>query len=119
MKYIKKEKLFVIFVIIAIINSVFDQAAQKMSYQCVVRNSSGTLLTNHDVGMRISILQGTSTGTVVYQETYNPKPQTNANGLLTVEIGSGTALVGTFSSVDWATGPYYLKTETDPGIIMI
>jgi uncharacterized protein (TIGR02145 family) len=87
---------------------------QKMSYQCVIRNSSGVLVTNHNVGIRLSILQGTETGTAVYQETYNPNPQTNTNGLLSIEIGGGLAITGTFSAIDWASGPYYLKTETDP-----
>ncbi|MCJ7448116.1 MAG: hypothetical protein MUO72_10505 [Bacteroidales bacterium] len=108
------KKLFTLLVIIVITGSVFSQSPQKMSYQAVVRNASGVLVTNQIVGLRISILRGTPTGTVVYQETYNPKPQTNTNGLLTVEIGSGTASIGTFSSIEWATGPYYLKTETDP-----
>ena len=78
------------------------------------RNANGGLVINQTVGLRVSILQSTPSGTLVFQETYNPKPSTNANGLLTVEIGSGVASTGTFSLINWATGPYYLKTETDP-----
>jgi hypothetical protein len=59
-------------------------------------------------------LQGSASGNVVYQETYNPNPQTNVNGLVSVEIGGGEALSGTFSDIDWASGTYFLKTETDP-----
>ncbi|NHM00851.1 collagen-like protein [Flavobacterium sp. KDG-16] len=62
--------------------------------------------------MRISILQGSATGTVVYEETQ--AASTNANGLVSVEIGTGTAVTGTFSGINWATGPYFIKTETDP-----
>ena len=94
--------------------SIFAQAPQKMNYQCVVRNSSGVLVTNQGVGIKISILQGTINGTVVYQENYNPNPQTNANGLVSLEIGGGLAITGTFSGIDWSSGPYFLKTETDP-----
>jgi uncharacterized protein (TIGR02145 family) len=100
--------------LLSIITCGFAQAPQKMSYQCVVRNSSGTLVTNQSVGIKISILQGSTSGNVVYQETYNPNPQTNANGLVTVEIGGGVPLSGTFSTIDWASGTYFLKTETDP-----
>jgi hypothetical protein len=64
--------------------------------------------------MRVSILQGSTTGTEVYKETYSPNPQTNTNGLVTVEIGSGTAITGTFASIDWNSGPYFIKTEIDP-----
>ncbi|HBE40818.1 MAG TPA: hypothetical protein DDW27_06360 [Bacteroidales bacterium] len=84
-----------------------------MSYQAVIRNSSGALVTNHTVGMKISILQGSATGTVIYSETYSPGPQTNANGVLTIAVGSGTPVTGTFTGINWAAGPYFLKTETD------
>lgn len=94
--------------------SSFAQSPQKMSYQCVVRNSAGALVANQSVGIKITILQGSASGTVVYQETYNPNPQTNANGLVTVEIGGGVELSGTFSAINWASGTYFLKTETDP-----
>jgi hypothetical protein len=39
---------------------------------------------------------------------------TNANGLVTLEIGSGTIVSGTFSGIDWSNGSYFIKTETDP-----
>jgi hypothetical protein len=62
--------------------------------------------------MRISILQGSATGTAVYVETQTPT--TNANGLATIEIGGGTPVTGTFSAINWASGIYFIKTETDP-----
>ncbi len=90
------------------------QAPQKMSYQAVVRNAAGELVAGQSVGMKISILQGSPGGTLLYQEIYNPNPQTNANGLLTMEIGEGIPLTGAFSSIDWSNGPNFLKTEIDP-----
>jgi hypothetical protein len=57
-------------------------------------------------------LQGSSTGTVAYSETQTIS--TNANGLVSLEIGSGSPLAGTFAGINWATGPYFIKTETDP-----
>lgn len=108
------KKLFTHLVITALTISVFAQSPQKLSYQVVIRNSSGALVTNHAVGMKISILQGSVTGTVIFSETYSPAPQTNANGLITIEIGSGTPVAGSFSSVNWSAGPYFLKTEADP-----
>jgi hypothetical protein len=108
------KKLFTVSLVILTSFSSFAQIPQKMSYQCVVRNSNSALVTNQSVGIRISILQGTSSGTVIYQETYNPNPQTNANGLVSIEIGGGLAITGTFSAIAWDNGPYFLKTETDP-----
>jgi hypothetical protein len=94
--------------------SLIAQSPQKMSYQAVIRNAGNALVTNHPVGMRISILQGSATGTEIYKEIYNPNPQTNANGLVSIEIGGGIPLTGTFSTINWAAGPFFLKTETDP-----
>ena len=91
---------------------MFAQSPNKMSYQAVIRNSSNVLVTSSAVGMRISILQTSSSGTAVYIETQTPT--TNANGLASIEIGGGTVVSGNFSTIDWANGPYFVKTETDP-----
>ena len=87
------------------------QAPQKMSYQAVIRNSNDSLLISTPVGMRISLVQGTPTGTVVFSETQTAT--TNSNGLVSLQIGMGTVVTGTFACIDWAAGPYYVKTETD------
>ncbi|MCK7526673.1 MAG: hypothetical protein MZV64_58280 [Ignavibacteriales bacterium] len=82
-----------------------------MSYQAVIRNSNGELVKNNSVGMQISILQGSATGTAVHVETHTAT--TNVNGLVTLEIGGGAPVTGTFSVIDWSTGIYFIKTETD------
>ncbi len=94
--------------------NLYAQVPQKMSYQAVVRNSNNQLVANGAVGMRVSILKGSVNGTVVYTEIYNPNPTTNGNGLVTLEIGTGIPITGNFSTIDWASGPYFIKTETDP-----
>ena len=106
------KKLFTLFIIAVLTLSVFAQAPQRLSYQAVIRNSSGGLVTGQAVGMRISILQGSASGTPVYVETHTTT--TNANGLATVEIGDGSVVSGTFTGINWGSGTYYLKTETDP-----
>lgn len=90
----------------------FAQAPEKMSYQSVIRTSNGTLVSNDMVGMRVSILQGSATADSIYVETH--VISTNANGLATIEIGSGDVALGSIATIDWAEGPYFLKTETDP-----
>ncbi|HLP63969.1 hypothetical protein [Flavobacterium sp.] len=88
------------------------QAPQKMSYQSVIRNNTGDLVANSPIGLRISILKDSPTGTVVYSETMTNT--TNENGLLSIEIGGGTPIIGTFAGIDWSTGTFFIKTETDP-----
>lgn len=91
---------------------VSAQAPERMSYQAIVRNTSGQLLTNQNVAVRVSVLQGSAAGTAVYSERV--AGTTNSNGLISLEIGSGTVLSGTFSTINWGTNSYFLKTETDP-----
>ena len=83
----------------------------KMSYQAVIRNNDNQLVINQNVGVMIRILKGSTIGAAVYSETQIP--MTNANGLVSIEIGGGTSS-DNFSTIDWSDGPYYLKTEIDP-----
>ena len=106
------KKLLTLIALLAINFTLYSQAPQRLSYQAVVRNSSGGLVTSHSVGIKISILQGSASGTAVYVETHTTT--TNANGLATIEIGGGTVVSGTFAGINWGSGTYYLKTETDP-----
>ena len=106
------KKLYTLVVAAMITATTFAQAPSKMSYQAVVRDASDVLVTNQAVGMQVSILQGSFTGTPAYVETHSPS--TNINGLVSIEIGSGTVVSGTFNSIDWGNGPYFIKTETDP-----
>ncbi len=46
--------------------SLWAQTPDKMSYQAVIRDSDEVLVTNTQVGMQISILEGSANGTVVY-----------------------------------------------------
>lgn len=101
-------KIFTFLAILLLTVTVFAQSPEKMSYQAIIRDASNKLLTSQTVGMQISVLQGSSTGTVVYTETQTPL--TNANGMVSIEIGGGAG----FNTIDWANGPYFIKTETDP-----
>lgn len=106
------KKIFTLLAVVLMTANVLAQAPQSMSYQAVIRNSSNALVASTPVGMQISILQTTSTGTAVYVETQTPT--TDANGLVSLAIGAGTATTGTFAAIDWSVGPYFIKTETDP-----
>jgi len=90
----------------------FAQAPNILSYQAVIRNPTGTLVANQTVGMRISILQGSSTGASQYEETQTPT--TNANGLVTLLIGGGNVLSGSMATINWGGDAFWIKTETDP-----
>ena len=105
------KKNFILALFCLIISAMtFAQVPQKMSYQAVVRGSDNNLVTNSEVSVRVSILQGSVDGEAVYTETHSA--MTNANGLLTIEIGDGTSS-DDFTTINWANGPFFVKTETD------
>lgn len=106
------KRIFTIFAFVILIASLFAQAPEKMNYQAIIRNSDNQLVSNQQVNMRFSILQGTLNGIAIYVETH--AQTTNANGLVTIEIGSGSVINGDFANIDWTNGPYYIKAETDP-----
>ncbi len=87
------------------------QSPQSFTYQSVIRNNMEQLVANTPIGTRISIIQGSVTGSIVYVETHNAS--TNANGLLSLIIGAGTVQNGSFSTINWGNGPYFIKIESD------
>ena len=97
---------------VLLFNSASAQAPSGFTYQSVLRDANNDLIINTAVGTQISILQTTSTGTAVYVETH--AETTNANGLLTLQVGAGSVQSGTFANIDWSAGPYFVKAETDP-----
>lgn len=105
------KKVFAIIGTLLLTLNMLSQAPEKMSYQFVVRNNNNILITNSTVSVMISILQTSPTGNPVYVEKHSTT--TSINGLAAIEIGGGWPIIGTFSTIDWANGPYFLKTETD------
>jgi hypothetical protein len=104
------KNLYTLILAVLLTATTFAQAPEKMSYQAVVRDNGDALIKSLAVGMQISILQGSASGTAVYIETQTPT--TNANGLVTLEIGAGTT-TDDFTTIDWSAGPYFIKTEID------
>jgi hypothetical protein len=105
----KKFSPLVMFLICSYV--AFAQTPEKMSYQAIVRDANNTLLVDKLVGIQVSILQNSETGSEVYIETHSVV--TNMNGLFALEIGTGVTSYD-FSSIDWSNGPYFVKVETDP-----
>ena len=105
---IKKYFVLVLFFFLTIGQA---QSPEKFTYQSIIKNSSGYLLKNQDVGLRISVLRNSTNGIAVYSEEHFPT--SNSNGLVTLIIGEG--LTGdNFSDINWGGGEYFLKVEVDP-----
>ena len=106
----KKSIVFLVF-ITGLTLSSFAQSPESFTYQAVLRDSSANILANQTVGVQISVLQGSESGSVVYQETFSPT--TNAFGLVNLNIGTGTVQSGTFAGINWANGSYFMEIAVD------
>ncbi|TAL60960.1 MAG: collagen-like protein [Bacteroidetes bacterium] len=92
---------------------VFSQSPQAFKYQSIVRDVAGNPMATATVTVRATVHDGSATGTTVYQETH--AATTNQFGLITLEIGNGTPVSGTFSSISWGTGTKWMQIEADFG----
>ena len=88
------------------------QTPQLINYQAVARDASGSILINTTIGIRLSVLDGATSGTIQYQETQSAT--TNSYGLFTLQVGNGTPVSGSMNAVTWGSGPKYLQVEADP-----
>ncbi len=89
----------------------FAQVPQGISYQAIALNGSGNPVVSSNVGVRLSVLDNSATGTVLYTETQTKT--TNPQGLFNLVIGQGTVVSGTFSTINWGTNSKFLKVEMD------
>ena len=87
------------------------QVPQGFSYQAVALNTSGAAVASSPIRIRVSVLEGSATGSAAYVETHNPT--TNNVGLFTLTIGQGTPTTGTFAGINWSQGSKFLKVDMD------
>lgn len=95
-------------------HSAHAQAPQGFTYQAAVRDAQGRAVAGRQVTVRIALVQGTALGTESYAELH--QPTTDAAGLFTITVGQGNALTNCTmeSCVDWAAGPWFLRSQVDP-----
>lgn len=108
--------IFTIIIVLFSILSVKGQFPDAFRYQAVVKTDAGALLMAQSVSFRFEIFSNTIEeygGTKIYAETH--QVTTNAKGVANLSIGQGIAELGTFSTIDWSTGVYYIRVSIDKG----
>jgi hypothetical protein len=105
------KQIFIFLLLLFCSTSLISQTPDKISFQAIVRNNANELIKNSSIGIKLSVIKNTIDGTVIYAETH--KPTTNDNGLINLEIGNGTKLIGDFTTIDWSSGKFFTKTEID------
>jgi hypothetical protein len=104
-------KISILLVFILMTFFSFSQSPLGINYQAVLRNSTGALVTNTTVGYKLEIRKTSATGQIVYSERHTPL--SNAQALVNIIIGGGTPIQGTFSSINWGIGPFFLVSSID------
>ncbi len=110
MKTILQTIALTLFVFISL--QTFAQVPQKMNYQAVARDASGNALSNKTIGLKFTIRETSASGPDLFAETMTTT--TNSMGTFSVEIGGGTAVLGSFSTISWSTGAKFLNIKIDP-----
>ena len=103
-------KLYILLIVLLSLN-VKAQTPLTINYQGLARHNNGTVISNHLIAIKLSILSGSVTGNSVYMETH--LKNTDAYGLFNLQIGQGTIFSGTFSAINWGDNSYFLKIEMD------
>lgn len=105
------KQLFILLIFLAAFSMVFGQSPELFNYQAVARHSDGSVIMNSSISIRISILEGSASGDVLYIETHHVI--TSDYGLFTLSIGGGES-IDDFSSINWGSGNQkWIQIELD------
>jgi len=102
---------FILVLFVTVTLNIFAQSPEKMSYQAIIRTKNNSLVTNSNISLKVIMHQGTATGAKIFEENHSAK--TNNNGLVSLEIGTGAIVTGSFSTIAWEKGPYFVETQVD------
>lgn len=100
------KNIFTTIIVICIAIITYGQVPKKFSYQAVIVDSTGELVANQDIMIKVNILRGDITSAIsVYMKIF--EATTTETGLMVIEVDS-------LDGIDWGTGETYsLKTEID------
>lgn len=96
-------KLLTLVVMMVVAVAAMAQSTNKISYQAVIRDSHNRLVVTQPVSVTVTITDGNRT------YTENLSGTTNANGLLSLEIGGGNG----FDAIDWRNALITTSTTID------
>ena len=104
----KKSILF--FLTLILTASSFAQITQGINFQAIASDNSNNIVTEQNIGIRLSIIKESITGIVVYTETH--QVTSDLNGVISLTIGQGNTS-DDFNGIEWGSASHFLKTEMD------
>ncbi|HHG84292.1 MAG TPA: hypothetical protein ENJ82_06040 [Bacteroidetes bacterium] len=119
MKNIKLKKQFIfasprlLLTLIGLLVSSFlwGQVPEGVNYQAIARDANGNIIPNQSISLRMSILENSINGNLVYEESHFVS--TDDLGQFSIQIGQGTASQGVFANVNWGASSKFLQVEMD------
>jgi len=88
------------------------KAQDYFNYQAIVSDANGAIVGSQSIGVRLSIIYDSSSGSVAYSEIHSAT--TDASGLINIAVGNGTSS-DSYAAIDWSRSSVYLKSEIDLG----
>lgn len=112
MKQSIKISIMLSIVLILSVPGTTAQTPASFNYQAVIRDSEGNPLTEKNIAFRISVLEDSEEGEVVFTEIHSVASE--AGGRIAFAIGEGDPQTGSIDHINWGGHNYYLKIEMDP-----
>ena len=102
----------IFFIAFAAVNSM-AQSPEGINYQAVITDNTGDALANTSVTMGVGVYSGVSGTVKEYEETH--VLSTSYNRHVSLVVGQGSVLSGSFGSINWGGSNHFVKVEIDKG----
>lgn len=94
------------------VGASFQQEDHVELFTTHIKNINGFPYNNAPVVLKLSVLEGSTSGDVVYQETHATK--TNDNGEVLLQLGKGANVKGDYTKVDRTKKKYFVRSDVQP-----
>lgn len=107
------KKLLVLILCFSLSGHLYPQAPQSFKYQSIVRDTAGNILPSQELNLKFIIHYDNAEGSIAYSETH--LATTNSQGLISVNLGEGEPLSGSFTEISWGKKACFLEEQIDVG----
>ena len=87
------------------------QNQSGINYQALIRNSAGEAIITQNILLRFSLVEGESGSVLYYIEDHDV--YTSEKGMVSITLGAGDSIEGSFASIPWEEMNVYLQVELD------
>ena len=113
MKRTLLQLIIAILVLAAAVRICNAQPPQKICYQAVIRDANGRMLASKNITILAKIIRKIGNSNyLLYSERHSVT--TNTQGLVTINIGTGTKVSGNWANITWTGGEHFIETDIDP-----